>query len=397
MSAVQGLVSQADYFNRRVASDDLTGYYLLQRGDFAYNKSYSAGFPVGVVRRLDRYPAGVVSPLYICFRPNTARAHSDYLQHFLASRILDDDISWIAKEGVRNHGLLNVGVSDFFSLEFRLPPVSEQCHTAEILNTLDDAIQKTQNLIAKMKQVKQGLMHDLFTFGINDNGELRDPERHPEQFKDSPLGRIPQEWEVTSFGTLCSSSAFGPRFSAAHYADDGSLATLRTTDMDDEGNIDLATMPRAAIEPSTFSPHLLQENDLLISRSGTCGIAAVFPGHDVPVIPGAFLIRFRLIESCKARFYRRYFNSGIGRPHLTRLAVGGVQKNIKGSDVLALPVPHLALREADEIVEVLRSYETAMEHEALKLLKVQLLKVGLSEDLLTGRVRIAPLMELTKP
>ncbi len=79
-----------------------------------------------------------------------------------------------------------------------LPPLPEQRQIAAILDTIDDSIRKTEQVIAKLKQVKQGLLHDLLTRGIDDNGELRDPERHPEQFKDSPRGRIPRGWEMWS-------------------------------------------------------------------------------------------------------------------------------------------------------------------------------------------------------
>ena len=83
------------------------------------------------------------------------------------------------------------------------PRLPEQRQIAAILDTIDDAIRKTEQIIAKLKQVKRGLLHDLLTRGIDDNGELRDPERHPEQFKDSPLGRIPKEWEITTLSALC--------------------------------------------------------------------------------------------------------------------------------------------------------------------------------------------------
>ena len=94
---------------------------------------------------------------------------------------------------------------DRFSRKFpwRLPPLPEQRRIAEILDTLDEAIRKTEQVIAKLQQMKQGLLHDLLTRGIDDNGELRDPDRHPEQFKDSPLGRIPREWEVATATSRC--------------------------------------------------------------------------------------------------------------------------------------------------------------------------------------------------
>ena len=94
--------------------------------------------------------------------------------------------------------VLNLNKGQLAGIELAAPPLPEQRQIAEILDTLDEAIRKTEAIIAKLKQVKQGLLHDLLTRGIDDNGELRDPERHPEQFKDSPLGRIPREWEVVT-------------------------------------------------------------------------------------------------------------------------------------------------------------------------------------------------------
>jgi type I restriction enzyme, S subunit len=89
--------------------------------------------------------------------------------------------------------------------ECDLPPLREQRRIAEILDTLDEAIRKTEQVIAKLQQMKRGLLHDLLTRGIDENGELRDPERHPEQFKDSELGRIPRGWEVLRVGSALES------------------------------------------------------------------------------------------------------------------------------------------------------------------------------------------------
>ena len=286
-----------------------------------------------------------------------------------------------------------VNLGNLLRFEVSLPPLPEQRQIATILDTIDDAIRKTEQVIAKVQQVKQGLLHDLFTGGIDNNGESRDPQRHPERFKDSALGRIPREWEVAQFRQLCSSSAFGPRFSSEYYAEDGGVATLRTTDMDDDGNIELSAMPRADIALTSFASHLLEPHDLLISRSGTCGIAAVFPGFHLPVVPGAFLIRFRLLDPSLSSLYRRYFNSDIGKPKLARLAVGGVQKNIKGSEVLALGVPRVPPAEAQAICAVLKANEDATNTKKDEVSKLRLLKQGLMEDLLTGRVRVTKLLE----
>ena len=86
ITAQYGLVNQEDFFNKTVASENLEGYYLLRKGDFAYNKSYSGDYAWGAVKRLDRYEQGVLSPLYICFRPDTVKVDADYLAHYFESK-----------------------------------------------------------------------------------------------------------------------------------------------------------------------------------------------------------------------------------------------------------------------------------------------------------------------
>lgn len=373
------------YVEQRKAAE--LAAHSVEPGDLLATKM---GLPPCVAAEYPRWmPRGVVTADIIRLRPNDALTDVRWLVRAVNSSDVQAQVRAITGGVTRP----KVTLRDFRELRLPLPPLPEQRRIAEILDTVDEAIRNTEEIITKLKHVKLGLLHDLLTRGIDDNGELRDPDRHPEQFKDSPLGRIPKAWEVQRFGDLCESSAFGPRFSSGYYDPAGPLATLRTTDMDDEGNIDLSTMPRATIDPAAFSSHLLQREDLLISRSGTCGIAAVFPGHSLAVVPGAFLIRFRLREALMAHFYRRYFNSGLGRPRLDRLAVGGVQKNLNGSSVLALSVPVLPGSEVAGIRSHVSSIEEQEHGELAELAKLRLLKRGLMEDLLTGRVRVTALLE----
>lgn len=312
---------------------------------------------------------------------------TDYLYHHL---------DYIRPEWLKHSGQTtqaNINGATVRAHLVPLPPCLEQKKIAEILDTLDTALQETEAIIAKLKAVKQGLLHDLLTRGIDANGELRPPQAEaPHLYKQSPSGWIPKEWGCKPFGELCESSAFGPRFPSDAYDENGPLATLRTTDMDNEGNISLSTMPRAAIAPTVFADHLLRPGDIVISRSGTCGVTGVFVSHDIPVVPGAFLIRFRLRDVRLNRFYRRYFNSSLGRPYLERLAVGGVQKNIKGSDVLCLLVPAPSPAEAIAFAERVESVEHDIDSNQHLLAKLRLQKSGLMDDLLTGRVRVTPLL-----
>ncbi|WP_437620624.1 restriction endonuclease subunit S [Sorangium sp. So ce1151] len=362
--------------------------YAIRRGDILLNEGQS----LELVGRSAVYDGA--DDLY-CFQNTLVRfrtgpsADASYVRAVFKRWL---DIGHFARIAKRTTSVAHLGAARFAKLEIPMPPLPEQGCIAAVLDTLDEVIRKTEQLVAKLKQMKQTLLHDLLTRGIDEKGELRDPEQHSERFKDSALGRIPAAWSSVPFREVCISSAFGPRFSSERYTEQGGLATLRTTDMDDEGNIDLSTMPRAAVNPSSMASHLLQIDDLLISRSGTCGIVAVFPGYEIPVVPGAFLIRFRLRGRILSEFLRRYFNSTIGRPRLDRLAAGGVQKNLKGSELLAMMIPLPTPGECKRILSVIEANEVTIRREQEQLAKLRLLKQGLMDDLLTGRVRVTPLL-----
>ncbi|MBB1514998.1 restriction endonuclease subunit S [Tessaracoccus sp. MC1679] len=181
------------------------------------------------------------------------------------------------------------------------------------------------------------------------------------------------------------SSAYGPRFSNSLYSDDGEFRLLRTTDMDGVGRIDYGTMPRARLDDS-FRPHLLADGDFLISRSGSCGVPAVFDvsvGGD-QVIPGAFLIRLRLTEEMDPHFLRAYFNSAPGRNLSQSLAQGGVQKNIRGSSLLAAHVPVPTRATQAEIMDTLGRLLVGAESINGELAALDAVRFSLIDDILGG-------------
>ena len=162
ISAQYGLVDQCTFFNRNVSSSNLDGYYLLYKGDFAYNKSYSNGYPWGAVKRLNLYDKGVVSSLYICFNTNNL-INSDYLQHYFETNKWYSQISSISVEGARNHGLLNIAVNDFFNTDHFFPKIDEQKDIAKFLNLLDKKIELQSKKIEDLKLFKKGLSYKIFS------------------------------------------------------------------------------------------------------------------------------------------------------------------------------------------------------------------------------------------
>jgi len=164
ISAQGGLVDQREYFSRNVAGADLSGYYLLKKGEFVYNRSSSKGYPFGALKRLDQYDAGVVSTLYLCFRiKSDAPVSSEYLCHYCEGGRLNFGLRSIAKEGARAHGLLNVTADEFFDLDIFLPSLGDQQKIAIILDTADQELALLQNQRTALGQQKRGLMQRLLT------------------------------------------------------------------------------------------------------------------------------------------------------------------------------------------------------------------------------------------
>ena len=137
-----GLIDQRGFFNRVVAAKDMSNYYLLKQGEFAYNKSYSNGYDYGSIKRLDNYKQGCLSTLYICFALVSGDVNSDYLKWYFDTLRWYDDVSQICAEGARNHGLLNVDTKAFFEdVSISLPPsLVEQNRISAFLNKLDSLI-----------------------------------------------------------------------------------------------------------------------------------------------------------------------------------------------------------------------------------------------------------------
>ncbi|GJM35119.1 MAG: hypothetical protein DHS20C18_41200 [Saprospiraceae bacterium] len=163
ISAQRGFVRQEEFFNKRVASKILSNYYLIKRGEFGYNKSYSNGYPMGAFKRLDEYEYGVVTTLYICFKIKKRQANSDFLLKYFEAGLMVQGLMKIAHEGGRAHGLLNIGISDFFDLKLVVPILKEQTAIAAILNKVDQETELLNQKKESLKQQKKGLMQQLLT------------------------------------------------------------------------------------------------------------------------------------------------------------------------------------------------------------------------------------------
>ena len=155
-------MDQISYFNKTVASKDMSGYYLLKNGEYAYNKSYSVGYDFGSVKRLDRYDMGALSTLYICFA--LKKHDSDFIKAYFDSLKWYREIYMISAEGARNHGLLNVPTDEFFDTKHYIPmDLAEQRKIADFMIALEHRIEAQQSLVDNLKKHKRGVVKALIS------------------------------------------------------------------------------------------------------------------------------------------------------------------------------------------------------------------------------------------
>lgn len=267
------------------------------------------------------------------------------------------------------------------------PELEEQKLTAQILDTLDTTIRETEALIDKLKAVKQGLLNDLLTRGIDADGQLRPPQSEaPQLYKESPLGWIPREWECREFSALAE-YLNGNTFDAAAWTDTG-FPIIRIQNLN--GSRDFNYYAGAIQEKWHVHP-----GDLLFAWSGQRGVSfgarlwdgpeGVLNQHIFRVLPKeslvskAFLyrlLRFRQmnIEDAAHGFKDSFL-------HVTRGELGSVNAGVPPLD------------EQERVELRIAAYESKLLAEGSELGKLQSMKIGLMHDLLTGRVRVTPLLE----
>ena len=161
ISAQYGLIAQTEFFDKQIASKNISGYYLIKNGEFAYNKSYSNGYPWGAVKRLNNYDYGVLSTLYIVFKPTNI--NSQFLVSYYDTNYWHNQVASIAVEGARNHGLLNISASEFFTTTLAIPKsIQEQTAIGDFFRQLDAAIASHQRKLEHMQTLKKGLLQQMF-------------------------------------------------------------------------------------------------------------------------------------------------------------------------------------------------------------------------------------------
>jgi len=302
-------------------------------------------------------------------------------------------------------GVPGLNRNDAYDVGVHAPPLPEQRQIAEILDTVDEAIRKTEEIIAKLQQVKQGLLHDLLTRGLDDNGELRDPVRHPEQFKDSPLGRIPKGWKVAPLRQYGSpyrphlkTGPFGSSLKQEHWVSEG-VPVVTIGSLGEGHFVPSELLFITETTARSLASYALEAGDIVFSRVADVGRSVVVRSDQSGWIMSSNMMRI-VIDSQRAvpDFVQANISSNWRvRQQIGRFVNSGGRDVANATIMNQLLFPWPRLKEQQAIVDSGAASSELIDQKSAELKKVRLLKQGLMEDLLTGRVRVTPLLETTAP
>lgn len=301
ISAQDGLISQYDYFDKKIASINLTTYYILKNGEFAYNKSYSNGYPYGAIKRLDSFEEGALSSLYICFC--VSNIDSNYLCYYFDSNKWNYEVKIISGEGARNHGLLNLTPSDFFNIRiFKPHTLEEQCKISNFLELIYAKEKIINRKINILKKYKEGILFK-YKKEANKNGK------------------------ILKLASICSLIS-GYNFNTNDYIINGNFDIVTIRNVMDDRYID-GDYKHVNFIPKSYVK--LSKGDLLISMTGNVGRCSYV--NDNNKLLNQRLCKFEC-EDTNKKFIYMITKTNSFKKRMNILAQGGAQPNLKNNDIL---------------------------------------------------------------
>lgn len=389
VSNIEGLVNQTDFFGRNLSSKDTTNYKVVKKWFFSYNP---ARINVGSIALNSAYREAIVSPMYVVFKTKNSLLHK-YFYYWTQLPIFKITVINNTAGTVRE----SLNFSRLITFSFPLPPLPEQEKIADILETVDNTIEKTDAIIEKYKRIKHGLMQELLTKGIDENWEVRSVKTH--KFKDSPLGRIPSDWEVKNISEVTENVLNGTWGDEPDNSDN-CYPVIRSTEINRYGIINLESAVIRKVDKKTVDKFTLRNLDILIvASSGSqdlIGRVALFKTtlDNSKFLFSNFMLRTRTTEILNPVFLYYFLNSDQYKNFLQTFqeTTTGL-RNFPKRDFLKFLLPLPPLTEQERIASVLSQVDAVIEKETAYRDKLSRIKQGLMEDLLTGKVRVTTLLE----
>ena len=311
ISAQHGLIDQNSFFNKQIASKDVSGYYLIKNGEFAYNKSYSNAYPWGAIKRLDLHDKGVLSTLYIVFKPTNVE--SNFLVSYYSADNWHKEVSIRAAEGARNHGLLNISPQDFFETKLLIPnKYEEQTKIGSFFRSLDRLITLHQRKLDKMKELKKAFLNLIFSQKLRFEG-----------FTDS--------WELRKLGEVAPLRG-GYAFQSNQYANEG-IPIVRISNILSDGSVGGEFVFHNELKDDEI--FMLENGDIVLAMSGaTTGKVSILSSEKLcKYYQNQRVGLFSKTATCNYSFVATIVRSEKFLEQLRDVLVAGAQPNVSAKDI----------------------------------------------------------------
>ncbi|WP_284893342.1 restriction endonuclease subunit S [Cobetia amphilecti] len=331
-------------------------------------------------------------PAWVNNHAHIIKVDNPKLHSFIYWSVAHKDIRKHVAGGTRQ----KLNQSALKEIEIPCPPNDEGAVVGKVLDTLDTQIEKTEALIAKLEKVKEGLLHDLLTRGIDENGQLRpSPEQAPELYKQSRLGLIPKEWKEVYLNAVTEKIT------------DGTHQAVKTIDPNDASipflyvscirNGRILWGHAAAISRDDFSviskgrePH---KGMVLYTAVGSYGHASAVETEELFAFQRHIACVSPDNKKINSRFISYFLNSSRVKRHADQVALGNAQRTVTLGELSHYPITLPSLLEQENISKRLSGLDSDIESLRKSLSKLTQQKAGLMDDLLTGCVRVTPLLE----
>ena len=345
ISAQYGLIDQNEFFDKRVASKDVSGYYLIENGEFAYNKSTSTDAPWGAIKRLDRYKNGVLSTLYIVFgiKENNP-VDSDFLVSYYSTNLWHKGIHEIAAEGARNHGLLNIAPADFFETKLMIPQdIEEQKKIGKYFEELERLITLHQRKCEETKTLKKYMLQKMFPQNGHSVPEIR-------------FSGFTEDWEQRKLGDIASLITKGT--TPKDKSGVGEVNFVKVENINpDNGEITNTSQISLKEHEGYLKRSQLKENDILFSIAGTLGRVSTVKSSILPANTNQALAIIRLCEGV-IEYVTTVLKGKAVEDFIKRNPTVGAQPNLSLEQVNNLEIPFPSNEEQQKI----GAYFEAVDH-----------------------------------
>jgi type I restriction enzyme S subunit len=379
ITSKDGLIEQNRKFKHRVASQNISNYKLVRRGELVY------GFPIdeGVIAFLWRYEMGAVSPAYYTWKlKNPEKTYYIFLDYLLRTPIILNLFKPFISNTVHRRKIIKP--YDFKQISIPLPPLEEQKAIAGILSTVQSAIEKTEKVINALKNLKKSMMKHLFTYG-----PVAEEEAEKVELKETEIGLIPKHWEVVRLGEVFDVKQ-GKQLSSRESKEGKTLRPFLRTSNVLWNKIDISSISYMPFSDEEFETLKLRRGDILVCEGGDVGRTSVWEGQLEECAYQNHLHRLRPKENNIVNYFFSYWMEyaiclkGLYVNSANRTTI----PNLSAQRLKSFLIPLPPLEEQQKIAQILQSIDQRIEKEEKYKNALQNLFKSLLHNLMTGKIRV---------